>query len=72
MPLVVGSLQLIAHIPLPGWLNLLGMACALAGLLYAVTRRCPDCDADGVVRLPWGPRRRCEECGTLFLNERFF
>jgi hypothetical protein len=50
-PLVVGSLQLIGHIPLPFWLNLLGMACAIAGLLYAITRRCPGCDADGVFTL---------------------
>ena len=71
MPIVVGSVQMLGHIALPVWLNLLGMACAIAGILYAITRRCPSCDADGIVTLR-GPQRRCEECGTLFLNERFF
>lgn len=53
------------------WPNLLGFGCMFAGLLYAYTRRCPNCDAGDVVTR-MGPQRRCSECGTLFLNERFF
>jgi NADH pyrophosphatase NudC (nudix superfamily) len=53
------------------WPNLLGMACMIAGLLYAYTRRCPSCGAASVVSR-MGPQRHCEECGTQFLNDRFF
>jgi ribosomal protein S27AE len=53
------------------WPNLLGMACMIAGLLYAYTRRCPNCGAGGVVTR-MGPRRHCDECGTQFLNDRLF
>jgi hypothetical protein len=55
----------------PPWIALFGIACAIAGLLYAYSRHCPTCGADSVMR-NMGPQRRCEECGTLFLNERFF
>jgi hypothetical protein len=53
------------------WPNLVGMASMIAGLLYAYTRRCPSCGAGSVVTR-MGPRRRCEECGEQFLNDRFF
>jgi hypothetical protein len=53
------------------WPNLLGMACMIARLLYAYTRRCPSCGVGDVMR-KMGPQRHCEECGTQFLNDRFF
>jgi hypothetical protein len=56
---------------LPPWAILLGVAAGIAGLLYAYTRRCPGCGAGGVMTLR-GPQRHCEECGTQFLNDRFF
>jgi ribosomal protein S27AE len=54
-----------------GWPNLLGMASMIAGLLYAYTRRCPSCGAGDVVTR-MAPQRHCRECGTQFLNDRFF
>lgn len=53
------------------WPNVLAMACMIAGLLYAYTRRCPSCGVGDVVTR-MGPLRRCKECGAQFLNDRFF
>jgi hypothetical protein len=63
--------QAICPVVLRVWLNLLGVACAVAGILYAHTRHCPSCGAGGVVTIR-GPQRNCDECGTQFLNDRFF
>jgi hypothetical protein len=69
--IALSFVQMMWHIALPVWLNLVGMGCAAAGILYAYTRRCPGCGAGGVVTM-WGPHRSCDECGTMFLNDRFF
>jgi hypothetical protein len=53
------------------WPNLVGMAAMIAGLLYAYTRRCPNCGVGDVVRR-MGPLRHCEECDEQFLNDRWF
>jgi hypothetical protein len=53
------------------WPNLVGMACMIAGLLYAYTRRCPNCGAGSVVTR-MAPQRHCAGCGAQFLNDRFF
>jgi ribosomal protein S27AE len=62
----LGLLQGEWHVAVPPWLGLPAMLCAVGGIAYAYTRRCPSCGAGGVVTSR-GPQRDCDKCGTPFL-----